>query len=102
MIRKQSALLIGAALWSIELDVHWCYALGLVTSIDQQRYVSCCGLAWWFDRWIATSYDGPGNESARSFVQAQFRYSLPWFQGGKAPWILIVVHGDGTAERSWG
>ena len=102
VIRRQSALIVGSQLWSIELDVHWCYAFGLVRTIDQEKYVSCCGPAWSFDRWIATSFDAEGGTSASSFVQAQFKYAIPWFQGGKAPWILIVVHGDGTAERTWG
>ncbi len=102
VIRKQSALVFGTQLWAIKLVVDWCYALGVVRSIEQHRYVECCGSAWAFDRWITTEYDGPGGASARSYVQAQFKYSLAWFQGGKAPWISITVHGDGTADRTWG
>ena len=37
VIRRQSALIVGTQLWSIELDVHWCYAFGLVRTIDQDE-----------------------------------------------------------------
>ena len=49
-----------------------------------------------------TDFHGAGGSAVTSFVQAQFKYSLAWFQGGKAPWILINVHGDGTAETGLG
>ncbi len=64
VIRRQSALIVGTQLWSIELDVHWCYAFGLVRTIDQEKFVSCCGPAWSFDRWLATSFDAAGGQSA--------------------------------------
>jgi hypothetical protein len=102
VIRRQSAALIGTQLWAMELEVYWCWAFGVVRTIQQAYHVDCCGPAWSFDRWISVDLQGVGGPSARSFVQAQFRYSLAWFQGSKAPWILITVHGDGTAERSWG
>jgi hypothetical protein len=101
VIRRQRAL-VGVQQWAIELDVHWCYGFGLVRTIDQYKFVSCCGLAWSFDDWLVTEFAPAGDASARSFVQARFKYSIAWFQGNKTPWIAIVVHGDGTADMAWG
>jgi len=102
VIRRQSAAIVGTQLWAIELDVHWCYAFGVVRTIDYNYGVACCGPAWSFDRWIETDLPPAGPASVTSFVQAQFKYSVAWFQGGKAPWIKITVNGDGTATRTWG
>jgi hypothetical protein len=101
VVRRQNAF-VGIQQWAMELDVHWCYGFGLVRTITQVKGIQCCGPAWAFDRWIATDFPPAGSSSVTSFVQAQFKYSLSWFQGGKTPWIRITVHGDGTYESAWG
>ncbi len=101
VIRRQNAL-IGIQQWAMELDVHWCWAFGIVRVISRDKGIQCCGPAWAFDRWIATDFPPAGGSSVSSFVQAQFKYSLAWFQGAKAPWIRINVYGDGSYDWAWG
>ena len=100
-VRRQRAL-VGTQQWAMELDVHWCWGFGIVRTISRDKGISCCGPAWSFDRWIATDFPPAGGSPVSSFVQAQFKYSLAWFQGGKTPWIRVNVYGDGTYDWSWG
>ena len=86
----------------MELDVHWCWAFGIVRTISRDKGVQCCGPAWAFDRWIATDFPPAGGPAVSSFAQAQFKYSLAWFQGAKAPWIKINVYGDGSLRLGVG
>jgi hypothetical protein len=86
----------------MQLVVHWCYTLGVVRSIDRLPIIECCGPVWSFTGWITQDFPPADGYSVRSFVQGQFQYSLPWFGGGKAPWIAIVVHGDGSYDWMWG
>jgi len=99
--RKQNAI-AGTQQWAMTLQVHWCFASGIVTSIAQTPLVDCCGPFWFFNGWVTEAFGAAGSPSVRSFLQGQFRYSVLWFSGSKTPWIVITVHGDGSYELGWG
>ncbi|MGZ4380094.1 MAG: hypothetical protein ACXVZ2_02865 [Gaiellaceae bacterium] len=99
---KEKQTYLGIEQWWMGLQVHWCYSLGMVTSIEQTRLISCCAPLWSFAGWVTTDFPPAGGPSVRSFLQAQFKYSITWFGGSKTPWIVITVNGDGSYEWSWG